>query len=230
MPTTTVALILLVAFIVPGFMFRSIINRNILSREESDIRLILESLETTLLFHAAFAPWTIRLFEAWKANNLLILTTHIFGRQFPTVAVWALVVLFAVPFVTALVWSGVLEWKRVQGALGIVGASWDDRLQLTWDLFASRRAPYWVILEFKDGKRIGGRYGENSRMSLTTTHSHAPRDIFLEELYEVPDGKYEIGDKIPYNRGAWINGEELRSIRLFLNEPPAGAVDTTAPS
>jgi hypothetical protein len=132
---------------------------------------------------------------------------------------WGLVVLFVVPLVLALVWSALLEAKWAQGVLTLVGASWDDRLPLSWDLLASRRQPYWVILEFKDGKRVGGIYGKNSRMSLTTAHSHAPRDILLEELYELPQDKDEFGQRIPYNQGAWINGDELRSIRLFLNEP-----------
>jgi hypothetical protein len=31
-----------------------------------------------------------------------------------------------------------------------------------WDFVFSKKQPYWIIVHLSDGRRIGGRFGENS--------------------------------------------------------------------
>jgi len=62
-------------------------------------------------------------------------------------------------------------------------------------------------------------------MSLTTWLPHAPRDIFLEELYKIGEDD-SFGDKIAYNRGAWINADDLRMIKIFKDDSDKKPIDT----
>lgn len=57
-----------------------------------------------------------------------------------------------------------------------------------WDEFFCRRESYWVIVELRDGRKIGGKYGTKSFVSSAP----AAEQIYLEETWELnSDGGFE---------------------------------------
>jgi len=208
MPTTT-GLVLLAIFVTPGFIFRLVLGRNALSMPESDLRFLVRSLVDSLFIHAISVWWSLGIYRIWTSDQI--------GPRFDELVVWAVTVLLVAPFLLGYAWSKFLEWRYVQPLLSQLGLSWGDRLIFSWDWMAAKREGYWLVAEFKDGKKVGGRYEFNSRMSLTTWLDHTPRDLFIEELYEVNEDD-TFGEPLAYNKGAWINGAELRMVRLYRDD------------
>lgn len=208
MPSTDIGYILLVIFVVPGFIFEAVLNRSITGRPLSDLRFVLQALIFSLLIHAAFLTWTLDVRQKWIAGTLLTAGDR-------TLMFWALTVLIATPAVSAFVAGKLMESARLQPLLEFFGISWSNRLPFCWDWFALKKQGFWLIVEFKDGKKIGGKYEQQSQISQTPLGiANAPRDLFIEELYRINDDD-TFGEPIPYNRGAWVSAEEIRSIKIF---------------
>lgn len=207
MPTSIAGVVLLAIFVVPGFIFQAVLNRNILSKPTSEFRMVIQALVWSLIIHTASFPWSADAYRSWQTGHL--------AAQVDTLWLRGIGVIVIAPVVSALLIGKLLEWSRAQRLLGALGVSWEERLPLCWDWLANRRQGCWMILEFKDGRRMAGKFDSNSAISMTSWLPHAPRDIFLESICELQDGPDEIGPELPYNRGAWVNGDELRSIRLF---------------
>lgn len=68
-----------------------------------------------------------------------------------------------------------------------------------------------VILSFDDGTEIYGYFGDVSFAASDEKHS----DIYLESLYVVKDGQWEIASP---PRAAWISLEGIRSIEFLRQE------------
>lgn len=214
MPTSVAGVVLLAIFIVPGFIFQAVLNRNILGKPTSDFRSLVQALVWSLIIHTAFLPWSSDAYRAWEARALVSQAKDFWLK--------GIIVIILAPAVGALILGKVLEWSRAQRLLTVLGLSWEERLPLCWDWLANRKQGYWVILEFKDGRRIGGKFDGASAMSMTSWLPHAPRDIFIEQICQLKDNSDEIGLEVPYSQGAWVNGEELRSIKLFREAQQLG--------
>ena|ERR1700733_4099890 len=80
-----------------------------------------------------------------------------------------------------------------------------------WDDIFAKRTPYWVIVHLKDQRRIGGLYGGKS----FTSHSPAPPEIFLEQVWHVDaDGGF-TGSMVESTSGILIIGTEILALKFF---------------
>lgn len=79
-----------------------------------------------------------------------------------------------------------------------------------WDFFFTRRQVGWVLLHFKDGKKMGGYFGEQSLASAYPS----PQDIYLEQVWRV-DGDGKFRDKVPQTAGTVVRFEECSAIEFF---------------
>ena len=52
-------------------------------------------------------------------------------------------------------------------------------IKMPWDFVFKQRQWYWVIVELKDGTKVGGKYAEHS----FTSSYPAPEQIYLEEKW-----------------------------------------------
>ena len=79
-----------------------------------------------------------------------------------------------------------------------------------WDYFFGQRETCFVLLQLKNGKRLGGYYGIESYATSFPTDG----DIFLETVYHVDeDGKF--GDPIEDSRGVLIRKDQYELIEFF---------------
>lgn len=81
-----------------------------------------------------------------------------------------------------------------------------------WDSFFSKRESYYVIVTFKNGRRVGGKYGLNSHASTYPS----PKDIYLEEVWKL--NKYSNGFIKAKNNteGIFITENEISTIEFFI--------------
>jgi hypothetical protein len=118
-------------------------------------------------------------------------------------AFYAFVVLVA-PVLLALAWRGLRSTQRMQRVL-------PHPVAKPWDYVFRQRQRYWVLVTFKDGKQVAGRYDSRSFSSA----SPAPEQLYLEEAWALND---EGGFERPRTNSAGILvlGSEIRSVE-FIN-------------
>lgn len=80
-----------------------------------------------------------------------------------------------------------------------------------WDDIFAKRTPYWVIVHLKDRRRIGGLYGGKSY----TSHSPAPPEIFLEQVWCVNEDGGFTGSVVESTSGILIMGSEILALEFF---------------
>jgi hypothetical protein len=80
-----------------------------------------------------------------------------------------------------------------------------------WDDVFAKRTPYWVIVHLKDQRRIGGLYGGKS----FTSHSPAPPEIYLEEVWMVDQDLGFTGERVSSTAGVLISGTEILALEFF---------------
>lgn len=82
-----------------------------------------------------------------------------------------------------------------------------------WDFRFIRSKPCWVRARLKDGKCVGGYFGNFSAASSDTDK----RDIFIEYAWEISENGAFIR-AIPDTDGMWIRGEDIQIIEFFKDK------------
>ncbi|MUK32128.1 hypothetical protein GNP44_18845 [Aliivibrio fischeri] len=83
-------------------------------------------------------------------------------------------------------------------------------IKMPWDFVFKQRQWYWVIVELKDGTKVGGKYAEHS----FTSSYPAPEQIYLEE-------KWVLDEDDSFERvrggtaGVLIAADQIATIELF---------------
>lgn len=80
-----------------------------------------------------------------------------------------------------------------------------------WDDIFAKQTPYWVIVHLKDQRRIGGLYGKKSIAS----HSPAPPEIYLEEVWYVDENGGLTGAMVNSTAGILIMGSDILALEFF---------------
>lgn len=80
-----------------------------------------------------------------------------------------------------------------------------------WDFVFRKRVPYWIIVTFKDGKQVAGKYSGKSFSSAAP----APEQLYLEEAWVLnEDGGFERSRT--NSAGLLVLGSEVRTLEFFL--------------
>lgn len=82
--------------------------------------------------------------------------------------------------------------------------------KVPWDWFFSKRDSYWIIVTLKDGRKIGGKFGLNSRASA----SPKLKEIYIEDIWRL-DNKFKFIESIKRNRGVIITEDNILTIEFF---------------
>lgn len=115
----------------------------------------------------------------------------------------ALVFIFAL---FPVIW--VLLWKKIRES-NLLQCITPHPTALPWDYIFRKRECYWVTITLKNGKLIGGLYGENSFAS----NSPLAPEIYLEEKWILDDsGDFER--KVNNTSGIWIKNDEISHIEF----------------
>lgn len=107
-----------------------------------------------------------------------------------------------------VVWPVVFLWIRRRPKVARHVASANARV---WDDIFAKRIPYWVIVHLKDQRRIGGFFGERSFAS----HSPAPAEVYLEEVWHVDENGGFTGSRIEATAGILVMGTEIQALEFF---------------
>lgn len=87
-----------------------------------------------------------------------------------------------------------------------------------WDyFFLTHRQPVWVIVHLKDGRKIGGRFDQQSHASS----SPADEQIYLEEVWTL-DECGAFGKLVERSKGIVILRDEILAVEFFQDEPEPG--------
>jgi len=79
-----------------------------------------------------------------------------------------------------------------------------------WDYFFHKKEPCFVLIHLKDGKVIGGFYGDNSFASSYPEEN----DIYLEEIWKINE-RGAFADKIDRTNGLLVNKDAIEYIEFF---------------
>ncbi|MFY9529324.1 MAG: DUF6338 family protein [Candidatus Acidiferrales bacterium] len=196
MPTTIGAVLVIVAFVIPGFIASRVLSSAYPRSEPAEGRLILEGI-TLSCANYALLSWLLILAwdRRWYESALVLVAL-------------ALLVLLLTPVVIGLVLVKAIDtnWgRRFRHAFGIV-----HPVPKAWDYFFRQETPCWIVATMKDGRVVAGLYRSNSFASSFPSEE----DLYLEKLCKLsPQGKIEgVAD---FSMGGIIRMENVQLLELF---------------
>jgi Family of unknown function (DUF6338) len=171
MPTSIQAIIVVIVFLIPGFVASRVLSYAYPASEPSDARLILTAIMHSCINYALLS-WLFIL--SWKM---------LWYENAAFLAFLAVLALFVSPVLSGLGLVKLAEtgWiRRFRQAFGL-----PHPVPKGWDYFFRRRIPCWVIATLKSGRVIGGKYAANSFASSYPSEE----DLYLEQLCNMtPEG------------------------------------------
>ena|ERR1700735_2498584 len=199
MPTSIQAVLVVIVFLIPGFVASRILSYAYPASEPSDARLILTAIMHSCINYALLS-WLFILSwkKAWYSNTafLVFLT---------------LLTLFVMPVLSGLILVRVAETKCLGKLREMFGLP--HPVPKAWDYFFRRRIPCWVVATLKTGRVIGGFYGQKSFASSYP----AEEDLYLEQLCNMaPDGT--ITGLTELSIGGIIRMQDVELLELFEYE------------
>jgi len=232
-PGTIEAILLLLLLVLPGAMCLWLVSSSVPAVLSGQRQFLVFTVLIGVLIHAICSWLTVSWWEQIIGSIRSFGTASTSAEiQIPLVVViWAAVLFLFVPALLAWGARRILIWEKAQGFLDQFGKS---KVQLTaqaWDwFFLTQTQGCWVVAEMDDNKLVGGPYGNASFASL----SPDPRDLFLEEAYEVALAQgddvveaenardddttmtlHRFGQKLEGNVGVWINGDKFRALYFY---------------
>lgn len=200
-------LLLFIAFVIPGFLLLKTSAVLGLEPVADSSKQVVDAVAYSCVNYGLLL-WPILMVESsnLRASNQ--------GMYF---AFYAFVVLVS-PVLLALIWRGLRTTQLLQRML-------PHPVAKPWDYVFRKRRPYWVIITFKDGKQIAGRYDDRSFSSA----SPASEQLYLQETWvQNADGGFERPRT--NTAGILVLGSEIRAVELInvlLEETDGDKTNTT---
>jgi hypothetical protein len=207
-PTTGNALLILVAFVLPGFVALLIGERTHLvpvrNRQAFELLLIATYYSVVCWGIMALASWPFGLGRAdlrrmWREESL--------GE----LAGLGLLAILVVPGIVATLvrfWKSSRKWRpRALGWLGIHEA---HSIPTAWDELFRRRRPAMVRAVLIDKRVVGGYYGSESFPG----YGEESQDLLLEERWTL-DGDHWFAEPAPGSHGLWLSAGSIVSLELY---------------
>lgn len=211
-PATGTALLILVGFVLPGFVAVLLKERLYEVRgEESTFDRLLTTVYYSLLVYLlpALVVVTLSVSGILDRSGLDQFTS---GRS----PVWltglvGITVLIVLPTLAAL---GAWQWmssswrRRLYASIDRLNP--EHRTQTSWDFAFDHDQDLLLVVELKDGSRVAGYYGKRSHSGYGTR----TRDLFLEERWDVSadDGSISRPPAERHSVGIWIDADEIRLV------------------
>lgn len=200
MPTTITAILVIVAFLMPGFIANRFLAFAYPSTEPSDTRAILTAITFSCLNYAILSPLlTVFWMKAWYENLGFLAGFTFFA-------------LFLAPILIAWLFIRVVEsdWgRRRRRSLGLM-----HPMPKAWDYFFHLGKPCWIVATLKNGRIFAGYYGGDSFASSFP----ADEDLYLEKLCNLtPEGR--IVDVHPQSAGGIIRMDAIDTLEFFDSDP-----------
>lgn len=197
MPENVDQVLVLIAFLIPGFVFTRLLGFSIPAKGREATAVVLDSLAMSCINYALLSPLV------WVASREKFLLEHPVG----TAISW-FIILFLFPSLLALLAGIYVDHPK---------AKWLRRvLRLThpvpkaWDYFFRLGKSCWILATLKDGRIVAGFYGSNSFASSYPDEE----DLYLERLCSLsPEGK--ITGFVERSEGAILKMGEVSLIEFY---------------
>ncbi|MGH9445827.1 MAG: DUF6338 family protein [Terriglobia bacterium] len=197
MPTSFSQVLILLVFIVPGFLAMRVKRVAYPSAEPTAATAVLDSLALSCMIYALTFPLLyLSYVQKWYKTDPV------------SFALLALFVLLAMPCILGViyVWSTKAgKWAWLRGSLGFPHPD-----PTAWDHHFRKGRAYWIWLTFKSGQVMAGLYGPNSFASSFPQR----QDLFVEKLLSL-DENGNVMEWKDGSAGALINMESLERIEFF---------------
>ena len=232
MPSSWEALAVALLAIVPGFIATTVWSRaRTWKGFAGDLRTILQSLALSAAIQVLLSPLTI-----WW-----VIPVHyslVNGNQDVRIAIWLFLAVIIIPVGLGLSIARYSDWlfRPINQVSKPEDLKWFRRavaaifkgtpLPCSWDwLFTVNRPDSrYILVEFNDGSRIGGVFGEGGR-AFTTPESQG---LFLPEEW-VLDEDGNFLEPVPASAGLLIPMiADVRWVRILSSENSASDVDNQA--
>jgi hypothetical protein len=200
------AILLAIAFLVPGFVLSSVLATTFRRRARSASDLTLQDLTFSCL---NYGLWS------W----LIVLMIHgDWLRDSPGFSsLIAFVVLFASPVALGLLAARLSRREAVRGLLSALGFRVHRFIPTAWDFKFSEERPAWVIVRLKDGSCVFGFWGEDSFAG----DEPGERDLFLQAVFMPSDSGH--WQPVPDTGGRLIHADEIATVEFRrIDSTPGG--------
>ena len=208
-PQTGTALILLVAFALPGFVTVLIQERTYKSAEDPTpldrlLRVLYYSVWTYLLLAIVALIFGIdrprieRLYQHNKDNPAELVWRGALAILLPSLAIAT----------STRAWHGSKLQRQLLRKLRI-----NERHEepTAWDYFFRQRREAYVRVTLENGARVLGFYGERS----FAAYAKDGRDLYLERTYVVDAENDWFGDEVTGNRGVWLRTDDVVGLEFY---------------
>ena len=166
-----------------------------------------------LLFAAKEIDWKNGLVQAlfYSSLNLVICLPVLFPIHRDNFLTdhpyWYTTILMIILLVPPVIWPflyrRLLRWQWLASKIQLPYPT-------AWDYFFDRRVSVFVLVQLKNGSKLGGYYGSESYATSFPTEG----DIYLETVYRVDeDGKFK--ESIDGSGGAIIRKDQYELIEFF---------------
>jgi hypothetical protein len=211
-PATGTALLILVGFVLPGFVAVLLKERLYEVRgEETTFDRLLTTVYYSLLVYLLPAL-AVALLGAVGALDRAHLE-QFFGGESPlwltgAITVSILLVLPALAALGAWAWMNSGARRRLYASSDRLNA--EHRTQTSWDYAFNHEQDLLLVVELTDGSRVAGYYGKRSHSGYGTR----TRDLFLEERWEISgdDGTISRPPAGRHSVGIWIDAGAIRLV------------------
>lgn len=197
MPTSLSQIVVLLVFIVPGFVMMRIKRMAYPAAEASTANAVLDSLALSCVVYALASPLIyLSYLYSWPTTRPLLFV------------MLGLLVLLVTPSGLGILYIRLTKSERLRWLREFLGFIHPD--PTAWDYHFRKGRAYWIWLTFKSGKVMAGLYGPNSFASSLPEQ----RDIFIEKLLKL-DKHGHVVELIDNSAGALVMMEDVERMQFF---------------
>jgi hypothetical protein len=185
-------IILLIIFFVPGFISMKIYPLLIATDKTNFKDAIMEAVGFSAINFASFS-WLI----------ILIHSNDFPKNHFTWYLIFCIFIIFIMPIFWTIIYVKIAKSKKLRKY--ILNPS-----KLPWDAYFEQKKSCWVVVNLKNGERIGGVYSDNS---FASAYPHKEQ-IYIQEQW-LFDEKGNFKKKRKRTNGVLILGDEIKTIEFY---------------
>jgi len=183
---------LFIIFFLPGFISTKVYDL-LISTDRRDFSKSLFEVIGFSTINFALLSWLIYL-------NIV----NTFWTTYPILFILSVIIIFFIfPSILPIIYLKIIQTKYFSKFI-------ISSLHKPWDFIFSKRQAFWVIINLKNGIKIGGKYDENSFSSSYPSKEQ----IYLEEVWKLDSEGVFLGP-IERSKGIIILGDDISSIEFF---------------
>ena len=197
MPGSLSQILVLLVFIIPGFVLMRVKRVAYPTAETSTASAVLDSLALSCVVYALASPLLyLSYLYGWPVTQPFLFSTL------------SLLILLVVPWGLGGSYVWFTKTEKARWLREFLGFPHPD--PTAWDYHFRKGKAYWVCLTFKSGKVMAGLFGPNS---FASSFPHK-RDIYIEKLLRL-DEHGRVVELIDGSAGALVMMEDLERIQFF---------------